>query len=58
MIYRSGTFEPLPADPAPPAPALPLPEEARPESAALPRAGQVRIISKAEADVLAAQPLR
>jgi len=59
MIYRSGTFEPLPADPAAsPAPAPPLPEEVRPESAALSRPGQVRIISKAEADVLAAQPLR
>lgn len=58
MIYRSGTFEPLPADPAPPPTAAPLPEEARPESAALSRPGQVRIISKAEADVLAAQPLR
>jgi hypothetical protein len=59
MIYRSGTFEPLPPDPAPEEPKG-LDDkstgEAQPAPVPLPGPGEVRIISKAQADALAAQP--
>ncbi len=57
MIYRRGSAALPPSLAVPPTPAAaPAPALVRPVSFTNPRPGEVRIISKAEADALAAQP--
>jgi hypothetical protein len=57
MVYRNGTAG-VPAVPTTPGTdsAAPQPDMIQPSSLTNPRPGEVRIISKAEADALAAQP--